>query len=329
MGYKGKEGSALPLVLWILAILSVIALSFSFLIQGRIRRMEMLFSRFNSYLEAYSTIQHGINIFLTGKMTILGFVLLGFSTSPEGNRYSLDGSPVDIQLFNKKTKLSIQDESGLINLRLYNPELIDGILKYFGMREENRRIFFDSLLDWIDSDELIRMYGAEKEYYEKLGYRPRNNPLLVIDEISMVRGMEESFVQKIKPFLVLGKSEGMNPNFAPLEVLMSLPDMTEEAAQRVILFRKNNYINSVQSFSSITGTDYSFYSRVFSFTRGRGIILKASSGFGDKNQYTIICHMSRKYSPPLSLSDLRTDIPYVATEKWFPFEIKYWREQIE
>jgi general secretion pathway protein K len=212
---------------------------------------------------------------------------------------------------------------------LYNPELVDGILKYFGMEEENRRIFIDSLRDWIDEDDLVRLNGAEKEYYEKLGYQPRNRPLSTLDEITLVKGMENSIYNKIKPFLFLGKSEGLNPNVAPFEVLMSLPNMTEEGAKRIILYRKNMYIGNVTSLSSVSGIDFFLYERLFSLSLGHNLLLKATSELGEKNEYKIYCYLIKKYGPQLNIIDFVSEIKADETERWNPFEILYWKEQIE
>jgi len=326
---KAEKGAALPLVLWILAILFIISLAFPLVINSRIKSMEMLFSRFNAYLETYSSLQHGINIFLTGRMGTAEMLSSDYNLFPDGNRYFLDGSFAAIDLFNRKTKISFQREAGIINLRAYHPEIIDGLLRYFGMEKNNRRIFVDSLMDWIDRDDLIRLHGVEKDYYEKLGYSPRNGALLTVDEIILIKGMEEKIFDKTRPFMILGGLAGINPNVAPFEILMSLPDMTEEGAKRVISYRKKNPIVSVASFSSISGISYFLYERLFTFTNGSMYVLKASTDFGENSKYIIECHILKKYGAPLRVEDFIEDVTSNPLERWNPFEIHYWREKIE
>jgi len=328
---KATKGSALPLVLWTLAIIIIIALSFPFVINSRIKRMEMLFARFNAYLKTYSSVQYGINIFLTGRIPGREIFTSDYKLFPDGNRYFLDGSFVAIDLFNRKTKISFQNGSGLINLRACNPVLIDGLLRYFEAEKENRRIFFDSLMDWVDGDDLIRLNGAEKDYYEKLGYRPRNSPLLTVDEIILIKGMDEKIFDKIRPFFVLDLPAGISPNFAPFEVLMALPNMTENGAKRIISYRGKNPIVSIPSFSSICGIDYSLYEELFSFPRGTIYILRASTDFGNKTKYIIECHILKKYGPlafPMG-EGFRSDITSNLSGKSTAYEIRYWREKIE
>ncbi len=56
----------------------------------------------------------------------------------------------------------------------------------------------DAILDWLDSDEQIRQYGAETEYYSTLQppYQAKNGPLSTIEELLLVRG--------VNPWLLFG-----------------------------------------------------------------------------------------------------------------------------
>lgn len=49
----------------------------------------------------------------------------------------------------------------------------------------------DAILDWLDSDDETREYGAEADYYSGLNpsYVPRNGPLPTLDELLLVRGV--------------------------------------------------------------------------------------------------------------------------------------------
>lgn len=56
-----------------------------------------------------------------------------------------------------------------------------------GMTEDTA----DAILDWLDSDEEARPYGAEAEYYNALptSYSPANGPLQSVEELLLVRGV--------------------------------------------------------------------------------------------------------------------------------------------
>ena len=52
-------------------------------------------------------------------------------------------------------------------------------------------IIVDSILDWIDPDDLTRLNGAKTDYYMSLSppYRAKNAPLDRVDELLLIRGV--------------------------------------------------------------------------------------------------------------------------------------------
>jgi general secretion pathway protein K len=311
-------------------VLFIIAMSFSLLIQSRIRRVEMLFQRFQARLEAYSALQYGFDLWLTGAKLPAELRAGDLKPFPDGNRYLLDGTPAAVPLFDRRPSLSFQDDGGLISLRAFVPELLSGLMRYFGATEDARKVFVDSLADWIDPDDLVRLNGAEKDYYAPLGYRPRNAPLLTIDEILMIRGMDESLFIKMRPFLFLGRSDGINPNTAPFEVLMSLPNMTDKAARQIMDFRKTGFFSTLAALSAVCGINFFFYERLFNIVPGKGLVIRASSRLGDDAFYDIICNVTRRFG-----STTASDVPGAPPDafldesgRWIPYEIASWKEQI-
>ncbi len=47
----------------------------------------------------------------------------------------------------------------------------------------------DAILDWIDSDDIARDFGAEASAYSAFGYEPRNGPISSLDELLLVQGV--------------------------------------------------------------------------------------------------------------------------------------------
>ena len=90
----------------------------------------------------------------------------------------------------------------------------------------------DALLDWRDSDDLPRQFGAESEWYAVRGrHRPRNGPLADARELARVRGFER-LADTLG--LVLGVESGrILLTRAPQPVLAALPGMSQEALVRI------------------------------------------------------------------------------------------------
>ena len=62
----------------------------------------------------------------------------------------------------------------------------------------------DAILDWMDSDDITRDYGAESDFYSRLqpAYYPANGPLESIEQLLLVRG--------VTPELLFGYDENRN-----------------------------------------------------------------------------------------------------------------------
>ena len=96
-------------------------------------------------------------------------------------------------------RFGLDDESARLNL--YTLWRIDRrspgrgreiLMRLPGMTE----IAADSILDWVDRDDVTREMGAESEYYQNLRspYRPRNRIPRSLDELLLVRGVTEQLL---------------------------------------------------------------------------------------------------------------------------------------
>ncbi|MFH1269182.1 MAG: hypothetical protein ABIK89_25925 [Planctomycetota bacterium] len=76
----------------------------------------------------------------------------------------------------------------------------------------------DAILDWIDTDDEIREFGAEIEYYSSLDppYAPKNGPLETVEELLLVRD--------VSPWLLFGADANHNGQIDPSE-----PDLADTA----------------------------------------------------------------------------------------------------
>jgi general secretion pathway protein K len=88
-----------------------------------------------------------------------------------------------------------------------------------------------ALLDWRDADDVVRPFGAEREWYVRAGRPPpRNAPLAARREIRLVRGFETPSVLDS----LLGVERGRIPlAIAPVAVIAALPGIDAEAVARI------------------------------------------------------------------------------------------------
>ena len=93
----------------------------------------------------------------------------------------------------------------------------------------------DSLIDWVDGDEVSRQGGPEDDYYQAQDppYFSANAPLLSLEELRLIQGFDTRLVEGLRPYLTVypyapggcgnaGVGCGVNPNTAPPHVLSLL-----------------------------------------------------------------------------------------------------------
>ncbi len=109
-------------------------------------------------------------------------------------------------------RYGLEDESTRLNLNAIL--LLDKYAQQAGVENGGREILMalvgmtediaDAILDWIDSDDETREYGAEVDYYSALDppYAPKNGPLETVEELLLVRD--------VTPWLLFGVDANRN-----------------------------------------------------------------------------------------------------------------------
>ncbi|MFQ5559937.1 MAG: type II secretion system minor pseudopilin GspK [Nitrospinota bacterium] len=177
-------------------------------------------------------------------------------------------------------RVEIYDEGGKINLNSLvqcqqpkkcrkNEHYYVNIVKNFFTENDIDPNLIDALIDWMDADDQLQPYGAEKEHYLSLTppYEPRNDRILTLRELLLVDGIDRETYDKMLPYVTVyggitigqaGNPEGrININTASVEVLRALSeDMTEELSQKVIDYREKNPFQKTESLKTPTGLSY-------------------------------------------------------------------------
>ena len=144
--------------------------------------------------------------------------LVNPSADPAGNVRFTVFAPVEGDPSGTLLRYGLLDESGkldlngLLNLSLRGEALTEAqqsalLMGLPGMTEE----LADSILDYIDADSDVRLYGAEAETYASLDppRLPRDGPINSLDELLLVRG--------VTPQLLYGEDANRNGLLDPAE----------------------------------------------------------------------------------------------------------------
>ncbi len=211
-----ERGIALILVLWVIALLAVIAGSF---VYGA-RNTALIAGNMVSIAKSRALADAGVH---------RGLYELA-KPANDAERWKGDGRAHVFSLQDAEIRLVMRDESAKIDINTTNDALFKGLLLSSGLGEEQANQILDAILDWRDADELTRPQGAERDRYEAMGlpYIPANAPFRTVDELQRVIGITPGVYRKLAGALtVFSRQVGINSTTAPRQVLLALPNVTE------------------------------------------------------------------------------------------------------
>ncbi len=218
------RGSALLIVFWLMAILSLFLFTTIQLVSSDV---DLVISQ-----------KHD---FRAEQLCEMGIAL---AANPQVQRYD----PILTQ-FNPQTQegfsVRIRGEGGKININLLlqqnDREFLERIFTFWGMELEQAEELSDCLIDWIDPDEEMNINGAEYEYYAEQGFLnyPFNRAFYDLEEMSLVKGMD--YLNFVKPnwrnFFTLFSGGQVDLREADMETLMMVAEVEDFVAQEFILLR--------------------------------------------------------------------------------------------
>lgn len=183
--FDDQQGVALIIVLWIFIFLFAVAFNFSANVREEAQAAHRFGDDTQGYYLAVAGFQRGLYEFLQPQQPTQ-------ERAPEKNPAGFyDGSWREENLGGGVFRVRLIDEGGKINLNRADETLLRRILTNLEIEEPRRTILVDSILDWIDPDDLHRTNGAENDYYQSLSpsYSAKNGPFTMVEELLWVRGM--------------------------------------------------------------------------------------------------------------------------------------------
>ncbi len=158
---------------------------------------------------------------------------------PVGDELALDGRPyrgLD------GARFALQDEGGLVGLNWRPGRRLRQLLGELGVPAEKRSVLVARLRDYTDTDDLVRLNGAEAADYEDAGLPPpRNHRLRTVAELRAVLGWAE--IESlwgeggILPLASVTMNGGYNLNTSPAAALRTAQGIDEDFARRIVATR--------------------------------------------------------------------------------------------
>jgi general secretion pathway protein K len=260
---NAESGVALLMVLWVITLLMVMAMSFSLLTRTEANSTVFFRDGVQKKFFAEAALERATMEIYHRQTYKNQTVIL------DGNEVvRIDGKVYNGTIGTGRYTFRLFSESARFNLNMMGTRsgiILNNLLINLGIAKETADIIVDSILDWIDTDDLHRLNGAESDYYQSLPnpYKAKNGKLDTLEELLLIKGMSPDILfgtkeQKglINFVTIYSSTRSVNINTAPREILMAMPGMTEDVVNRIIEQRESVEYKSVREIQAIPGINY-------------------------------------------------------------------------
>jgi general secretion pathway protein K len=217
-----ESGVAFILVMWLLALLTILLGSFALFSRTEALQARHLFDTTQARYAGEAGINRAVyQVALTDPL----------------QRWVPDGRAYDFEFEGAELQVSITDESGLIDLNAADTLTLSNFFVANGLPQDEADALADAILDWRDTDDLVSPNGAEDDDYDAAGYDygAKDAPFDTVSEVQQVIGMTHELYTRVLPALTIYSGQTTpNPAFAPYEVLRLFTQLDDALAQQLI-----------------------------------------------------------------------------------------------
>ena len=137
-------------------------------------------------------------------------------------------------------KCGMMDEESKINLNKADPATLKRLIREIsGLSEEGATDVADAIFDWREFGQSQLVGFASDEYYENLEfpYPPKNADYEIIDELLLVKGVDEELLKALGDYLTVYGEGKININTASYPVLSAL-GLDRELVDKILKVRR-------------------------------------------------------------------------------------------
>jgi general secretion pathway protein K len=219
------------MVLWVLVLLSIIALNYFGSNRWNSAATRNLKEETLAYSMAMSGYQEAVNYLLSDKDPAVDFI------DSEGNFWT-DADPKTQPVTGLQTTedgevdIKISDENAKININTPDANLLRSLFLYGGITNEEIDALLDCIVDWKNASggDTHSLNGAGSDYYEGLPdpYTTKKGPFTVPEELLLVKGMKPEYFKEggegksLLPLITTFGGNTLNINTVSTEVMQIL-----------------------------------------------------------------------------------------------------------
>ena len=248
---RSERGSALIIVLVLMMVSTSLALYTVSLSRDMVATSHQLLDKLQAKLDTTSTMEKVVYIATTGR----------FSSWNIENMSAGRDFPLQLNLRNTPftvgaSQLRLQDSAGRLGLWPPNPYVLKRMVQHIDIKPGEAATAVDSLLDWVDDDDLKHLNGAESYYYraeQSKKYLPRNDRFIQgVDELMLIKGWRGAVFDALRDEIIPTGTSSFNINTADAAMLSGALDISRESADQLIQLREKNMILSRADIVALT-----------------------------------------------------------------------------
>jgi general secretion pathway protein K len=246
----GSEGFILVAVLWMLLALATLVTVYAVYVT----RSAFAMSANSDAIEAEPMLAAGVEL--------AAYRLIGVKANerPSTGQFSA-------RVAAARLSVAFQTEAARIDLNAAPKELLAGLFTALGAAQRDAGVFADRIVAWrTPVGQQSRDSNPENALYRSAGlsYTPRHGPFVHVEELWLVYGIPQAFVQRALPLVTVFSGQGQIDALAAApEVIAALPGMTPEILQTVLTARNTGGLdqaalrqligNSADALAAATG----------------------------------------------------------------------------
>ncbi len=282
MTNRGQKGYALVFVLWVSALIAVVASG----LVTRVRTNALVASNIDKSVTA-AAIADGVTRLLAQRLS-------------EGREFKSDGTADTCEYEGARVYFAVQDQAGLVDLNTAPAFLLTEFFARFGENPEASRRLADAVIDFRDVDQISQDGGPEPARYDGRTFGPKNAPFETIEEMDQIPGIEVQRYRLMTEFMTVNSFEaGIDPEAAPAE-LRRLFEQTQ----------KGDFIGMLSEFSSLSAK------------RAYGVDVRVTAANGGRFRRRAVVYLTGQPARPFSVLEWRrgadwTETTYLPTKSCF------------
>ncbi|MGL4232254.1 MAG: general secretion pathway protein GspK [Casimicrobium sp.] len=216
---RQQRGMALMIVLGLVVFLSIIALSFS----ESQRLASQIASNMLNAARSQAAADGAVHkmLYELSKPRVSDAQL-------EENRWKANGIAYEWTENGVLVSVSGRSEAAKIDVNFAAEALLKNLFVSAGVEDGEADSIVAAIRDWTDADILKRPNGAEADDYRAAGKKilPTNDFFVAVEELQNVMGMTPQLYLAVSPYLTVhSRSAGIDPQTAPLDVLLKIPNL--------------------------------------------------------------------------------------------------------